>query len=257
MAHAANDVQQVWVDFVQQHALPATMSLPVPTPIPTPTDTTSKPATASTTPTPPSTTTKTVTVTGARNPSPPASLAPGCYLKQSEASPRECGGPFLDWARDVWGEANANSAVSEVACLSRKEDHDAYCEVSTEWLFVGTSSTLMPEDTSSISFASSFCMDLRKATGATFQGAIILIDDDVDLCRDCAQRCFFEMIDCVGFVLEPKYDNNPQFGQCTYFSRIDSIKSTNNLGIVAFTTAAQSDGLTMLALVRPHGASTN
>merc|ERR1712151_12545 len=113
-----------------------------------------------------------------------------------------------------------------------------------------------PSDTSSIEFDRHWCMNLRAAAGFEFQGAIIRTDINVDLCRDCANRCLSQMVDCVGFVLEPKYDNNPQFGSCTYFSRIDSIKATNNLGIVAFTTAAQSDGLTMLAVVRPHGASS-
>lgn len=71
-------------------------------------------------------------------------LAPGCYLKQSEASPKECGGPFLEWERDFWGEANANSGASEASCLARKARHDAYCEVSTEWLFVDTLSEVTP-----------------------------------------------------------------------------------------------------------------
>merc|ERR1719356_1762977 len=74
--------------------------------------------------------------TPAPTPLPPSSLLPGCYFKQPEASTRGCGGPFLQWERDAWGEANVNSRASEAACLGRKQGHDAYCEVITEWLFV-------------------------------------------------------------------------------------------------------------------------
>merc|ERR1719356_1100310 len=124
--------------------------------------------------------------TPAPTPLPPSSLLPGCYFKQPEASTRGCGGPFLQWERDAWGEANVNSRASEAACLGRKQGHDAYCEVITEWLFVPmplpkqiptpiptpsftSTSPFASGGTSSISFETSKCMGLHSAAGATFQ----------------------------------------------------------------------------------------
>jgi len=82
-------------------------------------------------------------------------------------------------------------------------------------------------------------MNLRAAVGFEFQGAIIRTDDNVDLCQDCANRCLSQMVNCVGFVLEPRYDNNPQFGRCTYFSRIDAVKASANDRTLSLATAAQ------------------
>merc|ERR1712176_866429 len=66
-------------------------------------------------------------------------LLPGCYYKQPTASSK-CGGPFTEWERDVWGEENAQSSEIEALCKARKDGHDAYCGVTTEWQFVETSS---------------------------------------------------------------------------------------------------------------------
>merc|ERR1711879_1024000 len=71
-----------------------------------------------------------------RSPTPVTPLPFGCYFKQASASSK-CGGPFLEWERDFWGEANANSAASEANCMARKTGHDGYCGVTTEWRFVG------------------------------------------------------------------------------------------------------------------------
>jgi len=65
------------------------------------------------------------------------------------------------------------------------------------------------------------------------------------------------MTDCVGFVLEPKFANNPQYGKCTYFSRIDNVKSADGAASYALTTASGLGGLTMLALVQPLDARAN
>merc|ERR1711879_192271 len=112
---------------------------PSPTPIPTHSPTsgppTPPPANAPTlsptsrSPTPPPTQFPT------HSPTPPTLLSPGCYYKQAMASSK-CPGPFLDWERDVWGEANANSGASLENCMARKAGHDGYCEVSTAWRFV-------------------------------------------------------------------------------------------------------------------------
>jgi len=60
------------------------------------------------------------------------------------------------------------------------------------------------------------------------------------------------MADCVGFVLEPYLDNNPQYGKCTYFSRIDNIEAASSANTLALTTVVEFDGLSMLAFVQPH-----
>merc|ERR1712048_208919 len=77
------------------------------------------------------------------SPTPPTPLAPGCYYKQALASSK-CPGPFLDWERDVWGVANANSGASQEDCMARKAGHDEHCEVSTEWRFVASAPTAAP-----------------------------------------------------------------------------------------------------------------
>jgi len=211
-------------------------------------------------------------------------LAPGCYLKQPTASSK-CGGPYLEWERDTWGEANAQSATSEAACHSRKAGHDAYCECSTEWLYVfadtttsmaasattttattttasatSTTATTSVGDASSLDFEPWSCVwqhDLRSAAGAALEGATIRTDHGVALCRDCAQRCYAQMTDCVGLVWEPSLDSSPQVGKCTYFSRIDDVKAADKSAIFALTTSARLDGLTGFALVQTHDAVDN
>merc|ERR1719356_690257 len=121
-------------------------------------------------------------------------MPPGCYYKQASAS-QKCGGPFLEWERDVWGEANADSGTSEENCLARKAGHDAYCGVTTEWRSVGapptpatapaptaapkptpTPTAEPPGDSLSLSFEPYSCKwkhDLHSMAGATFEGATI------------------------------------------------------------------------------------
>lgn len=187
-------------------------------------------------------------------PTPTLPSAPGCYFKQLTSSAR-CGGPFLEWEQDTWGEENAHSSASETSCIGRKSGHDSYCGVSTEWLFVGggassTDASAKPSPTSDdvlLDFEPWPCtwqQDLRSLSAATFEGVTIRSDGGVQLCKDCAQRCYAQMHDCVGFVMEPHSSNEPQIGKCTYFSRIDKIKSVENKGTLALTTAAQVDVLT-------------
>jgi len=60
---------------------------------------------------------------------------PGCYFKQPSKSAK-CGGPFLGWSRDTWGERNEEAGASESKCLARKKGHDGYCSTKTSWKFV-------------------------------------------------------------------------------------------------------------------------
>merc|ERR1712003_8694 len=83
---------------------------------------------------------------------------------------------------------------------------------TTTTVIASTSATSASGEKLMVRFEDSWCMRLQSAAGATFQGAIIRTDDDADLCRDCAQLCFFELTNCKGFVLEPKYSDNAQFG---------------------------------------------
>jgi len=73
-----------------------------------------------------------------------SALQPGCYYKQPSKS-AECGGPFPDWNRDMWGETNKGSAASESKCLARKKPHDMHCDTDTTWKFVtGGGSSMQP-----------------------------------------------------------------------------------------------------------------
>merc|ERR1712151_854500 len=186
-----------------------------------------------------------------RSPTPPTPLAPGCYYKQALASSK-CPGPFLDWERDVWGEANANSGASQEDCMARKAGHDEYCAVSTEWRFVPSAPTPAPiGDSSAVSFKPQPCNwedDLHSAAGTNFEGATIRTDGGVRICQDCAQRCFAQMSDCVGFVFE-QYSNSDR-GTCTYFSRIDSLRIVTNGNIFALTTTIHFKNLPMPSLVQ-------
>jgi len=197
-------------------------------------------------------------------PTPMPPLPPGCYYKQPSAAPKCGGGPFFEWERDVWGEANANSGTSKDDCLARKPGHDSYCEVSTEWRFVGASlapapstmptTTALPSGSdSSPSFEPHACNwadDLHSASGATFEGATIRTDGGVKLCQDCANRCYVQMNNCMGFVFEP-YSNSDS-GTCTYYSRVDLVRTADNLDILALTTPAQFNGFAMPSLLHMH-----
>jgi len=158
--------------------------------------------------------------------------------------------------RDTWGEQNANSGANEASCMARQSGHDAYCGVSTEWHYVAGGAhngDASPSPTSTVSDAlldfvplpCAWQQDLRSASGATFEGVKIRSDGGVELCKDCAQRCYAQMRDCKGFVLEPYSKSNPEVGKCTYFSRIDKIQSANEEDTLALATAAEVTGLTM------------
>merc|ERR1711920_294531 len=140
--------------------------------------------------------------------------------------------------------------------MARKSEHDGYCGVTTEWRFVGGVATPAPEpetttkttttaqsgDSSSDSFRPepypcNWNRDLQSAVGATFEGATIRTDHGVRACQDCAQRCFLQIGDCVGFVFEP-YSRGDR-GKCTYFSRIGHVKTADGDDILALTTAAR------------------
>merc|ERR1712048_743649 len=180
--------------------------------------------------------------------------ASGCYFKQPAASTK-CGGPFSEWERDTWGEQNADSGANEASCMARQSGHDAYCGVSTEWLYVAggaQNGDASPSPTSIVSDAlldfvplpCAWQQDLRSASGATFEGAKIRSDGGVELCKDCAQRCYAQMRDCVGFVMEPYSNDRPLLGKCTYFLRIDKIESAENNHMFALTAAAEVNVLT-------------
>merc|ERR1712176_1249850 len=135
--------------------LPTRSPTPPPTPSPTRLPTPRPPTSPPTSPPTHSPTSPPAT----RSPTPPTPLSPGCYYKQAMASSKCPGsGPFLDWERDVWGEANADSGASLENCLARKTGHDGYCEVSTEWRFVPSSpAPAAPGDSSSPSFKPQPC----------------------------------------------------------------------------------------------------
>merc|ERR1712151_498329 len=197
------------------------------------------------------------------SPTPPTKLPSGCYYKQDSASSK-CAGPFLEWERDFWGEANANSGASEEDCMARKTGHDGYCGVTTEWRFVGGAETPAPEHeiTTTAPFGDSsfrpepypcnWRNDLQFAVGATFEGATIRTDYGVSACQDCTQRCFFQIGDCVGIVYEPYSSGNR--GKCTYFSRIGAVKTADTDDILALTTSARFGDLSISALLQLHDA---
>merc|ERR1712187_134946 len=115
-----------------------------------------------------------------------------------------------------------------------------------------------PGDSSSPSFKPQPCNwgdDLHSAVGTTFEGATIRVDRGVTLYEDCAQRCYGQMSDCVGFVFEP-YSNSDR-GSCTYFSRIDSARTVDSDGIIALTTALQVKDLPMSSLLQAHDVGAN
>merc|ERR1712232_889717 len=61
-------------------------------------------------------------------------------------------------------------------------------------------------------------ISIQSALGMTFRGVTIRTDGGVDLCKDCAVRCWLQMRGlCAGLAWEE--------GQrrCTYFSRIDGV----------------------------------
>eukprot|EP00928_Gymnodinium_smaydae_P055015 TRINITY_DN3867_c0_g1_i7.p1 TRINITY_DN3867_c0_g1~~TRINITY_DN3867_c0_g1_i7.p1 ORF type:complete len:639 (-),score=75.49 TRINITY_DN3867_c0_g1_i7:403-2319(-) len=124
----------------QQSQAPTHAPALVPTSMPTSAPTPDPTVTPTRVPTlePTSSPTVAPTPTPTKGPSPASGVptAPGCYFKQPVASTK-CGGPFLDWERDAWGEANKNSASSEASCKSRQVGHDEYCGVGSEWLYVG------------------------------------------------------------------------------------------------------------------------
>merc|ERR1712061_720831 len=100
--------------------------------------------------------------------------------------------------------------------------------------------TAAPPTRSSLSFAPYTCKwehDLQSLVGATFEGTIIRADGGVSACQDCAQRGFAQMPSiCVGFSFEPYSSSNR--GRCTYYSRIDIIKISDNIENLALATAA-------------------
>merc|ERR1711933_276460 len=136
--------------------------------------------------------------------------------------------------------------------MARKLGHDANCGVTTEWHFVGDGD-VSPKPTPrsgdvSLDFEPYPCswqQDLRSASGATFQGVTIRSDGGVQLCKDCAQRCYAQTRNCIGFVMEPYSNNKLDIGKCTYFSRIDRIESVKNDGTLALTPAVEVDALIM------------
>merc|ERR1712048_106256 len=115
-----------------------------------------------------------------------------------------------------------------------------------------TPTTTSPGLSSSLSFEQYPCKwerDLQSMAGATFEGATIRADGGVSVCQDCAQRCFAQMAStCVGFKFEP-YSNNDR-GKCTYFSRIDSLKVSDNNDQLALTTVAKINELSMPVLLQ-------
>lgn len=51
----------------------------------------------------------------------------------------------------------------------------------------------------------------------SFSGTVIRSDVGVRMCNDCAERCWFQMSDCVGFETDAEGDEP---GTCTYYSSI-------------------------------------
>merc|ERR1712014_464274 len=77
----------------------------------------------------------------------------------------------------------------------------------------------------------SWADDLQSASGVSLEGATIRTDGGVKLCQDCANRCYVQMNNCVGFVFEPY--SNSESGTCTYYSRIDLVRTADNDDILA------------------------
>merc|ERR1712187_48217 len=97
--------------------------------------------------------------------------------------------------------------------------------------------------------------NLQSMVGARFEGSTIRTDGGVRVCKDCAQRCFAQMQDCVGFVFEQ--DSNSDRGKCTYFSRIDAVSTVTSDSVLALATSLQFQKLSLPSLIQLHDAKAN
>merc|ERR1711972_351032 len=62
---------------------------------------------------------------------------------------------------------------------------------------------------------------MYKCAVAGFEGTVIRSDPPMDLCVDCASRCWFQMRNCVGFTTSSSVG---QRGVCTYYSAITGVR---------------------------------
>jgi hypothetical protein len=80
---------------------------------------------------------------------------------------------------------------------------------------------------------------LKVADGFEIRGTEIRTDRNLHKCHDCAVRCFLQQANCVGYVFS-QHAGELSLGDCTYFSRIDSVGKGSTL-TQAFTTTVPTD----------------
>merc|ERR1719336_2264074 len=79
---------------------------------------------------------------------------------------------------------------------------------------------------------------LFSSSNLSFAGGVIRVEADVNLCTDCAARCYLEMQSCIGFAFVPLIESDR--GACTYFSSITTVEFSH--GVEAVTTSAYLPG---------------
>jgi len=78
---------------------------------------------------------------------------------------------------------------------------------------------------------------LHRCDGKAIAGDVIRTDGGVDRCKDCAERCWAQMRNCIGF-------NDLGGGRCTYFSSISSLKAAAGTTAVLTSTFVPKSGAT-------------
>jgi len=76
---------------------------------------------------------------------------------------------------------------------------------------------------------------LVSVEGFSLEGLTIRSDACLEMCKDCATRCWLQTLGCVGFAWE-RPPSCGRLGKCTYYSRIDNV--VPSAGVTAVTTVS-------------------